>query len=1269
MTPRSSIPGCWTVLAAGLLSLAPVAGAQAEERDTLESWLVERWTTADGLPQNSITDIAQTTDGYLWFSTFGGLARFDGHGFQVFDIGNTPAFSENRLTALCAGPDGELWIGAEQGELVEYSGGSFRRLAASNRQSVWDLQVDASGVLWVQRGGNVLRWVEGELRHVSDSAGWNIVTRADGTVLIPNGRGMTLWAEGESTPIPLEGTDSWRVAEAADGRLWVLGGGFIGTVELGEEPSIQQPHTLARIFASASDPEGALWIGGAGGFAILQPGPSEDPMAGMKLKRVALPGSARDGRSLFLDHEGGFWAGTDGGGLYRLQPHPRVRRLEHVADHLEGDGGLGVLLTGSNRLTLRVASVDAEPETLRTSGWWRGLVDDQGGFWRTQGGRLSHMLLSDPSTLGPVPLPDGVRDVSGLWMDPEGTLWVGGREVLAALSESTWTLYPMGGIGQVHVVRAGLRGELWLLGSTGIGRFTPNGHRVWTPDDGLPRGVLRGLLPASDGSLWVSSYGGGLARIQDEGVFVFTRDQGLREHALGGILEDDDGRLWVNGNAGVQVLRLSDLHDCADGRIDAVPSRVLDTGEGNRHAAHRSPDGRMWFPTVEGVVVLDPSRYRGNRVPPSVVIQRLRANGEPYLQPDGDQVEGQRRDRIRVPPGPGNLEIAYAGLSYTAPKQVVYRYRMSGASDEWIEAGNHRVASFTGLGPGDYTFEVHARNEDGIWSQEPAVLRLTLAPRFYQTLWFRAAVAAAFGLLLVGFHLWRTSLLERHNADLARAEARHHSVLIGSTDPLVVTDPTGRIRLVSHSVARVFGYGDELIGQHLSRLLPELEAAGEGRVAFDDLVGGVREMAGRRSDGGEVPCEVHVFEVETPGEARTQRTAVLRDLTERRRMEQALQESTRMEAVGRLAAGIAHDFNNVLTSILTNATYLQRDPVLEGSGGARDQVDEIRESGQRAAALTRQLLAFSRQQILRPRVLDPDEVVAGLEPMLRRLIPEPVRLNFVPGGSGAAVRADPGQLEQVLMNLVLNARDAMPAGGTLTVETRSVTLDEEYVAQHPGARTGPHVAIAVTDTGVGIDRGDLGRIFEPFYSTKGAAGTGLGLASTQGIVKQSGGHIVVYSEREHGSVFKVYLPQVDEAPDVLVARPAPLEDVRGDEMVLVCDDYGAARASVQRVLRGYGYRVQVAERPLEALQIARDLGEGLDLLVTDVVMPEMNGVELARSIQVGCPQLRVLYMSGYTTNVVMDRGTLKGGVELLEKPFTSEELLQRVRRILDRDRD
>jgi two-component system cell cycle sensor histidine kinase/response regulator CckA len=488
--------------------------------------------------------------------------------------------------------------------------------------------------------------------------------------------------------------------------------------------------------------------------------------------------------------------------------------------------------------------------------------------------------------------------------------------------------------------------------------------------------------------------------------------------------------------------------------------------------------------------------------------------------------------------------------------------------------------------------------------------------------------------------------------------------------PLAVIEWDTEHRVASWNPAaeRIFGYSRaEAMGRQASFIVPPQFREHVNRVGNDLLAqkGGARSTNDNTTkDGRTISCEwYNTALVDDTGRVLGV-ASLVQDVTERVVLEDRLRQSQKMEAVGRLAGGVAHDFNNLLTVIL-GYTQLLMDGLPAGSRLA-EGTTQIKSAADRAAGITRQLLAFSRKQVRSPRLIDLNNVMLNLDTMLRRLIGEDIEVLTVPATDLGTVKADPGQIEQVLMNLALNARDAMPSGGKLTLETSNVQLDEAYSHEHRPVEPGRYVMLAVSDTGVGMSPETLAHIFEPFYTTKEPGkGTGLGLSTVYGVVKASGGYIWVYSELGQGTTFKIYLPRVDQPAQLLTAENRPSGIQRGTETILLVEDDPQLNQLASSVLAHCGYRVLTAANPEEGLAVCRSHLQEIHLLVTDVVMPKMNGRQLAEQVARIRPSVKLLYVSGYTSNAIVHYGVLDAGLWFLPKPFSLSALVAKVREVLD----
>ncbi|MGH9498057.1 MAG: ATP-binding protein [Terriglobales bacterium] len=488
-----------------------------------------------------------------------------------------------------------------------------------------------------------------------------------------------------------------------------------------------------------------------------------------------------------------------------------------------------------------------------------------------------------------------------------------------------------------------------------------------------------------------------------------------------------------------------------------------------------------------------------------------------------------------------------------------------------------------------------------------------------------------------------------------------------SPDLVMITNSAGVLEYVNPAFENLTGYESaEVIGQTLGILKSDQQAGELYEEMWNTVLSGKvfhGTVMNRKKNGETFTIEKAITPLRNRDGRITHFISTGRDITDQKNLESQLHQSQKMDAIGLLAGGVAHDFNNLLLVISAYAELVLDS--LAANDPSRRKIDEIITATRRASELTRQLLAFGRKQMQSLRVLDLNTVLEEIVHMLPRLIGEDIQLTFVPGHDLARVKADPAQIEQVVMNLATNARDAMPQGGKLTIETSNVTLDQTYMQKHAIGPTGEYVLLAVSDSGQGIPPEHLNHIFEPFYTTKEAGkGTGLGLATTYGIVKQSQGFVWVYSEPEHGTTFKIYLPRVNRAAEnqrPLQAQRSP----RGSETVLLVEDEAAVRASTSEFLVRCGYTVITAENGEQALRISRDYAGPIHLMISDVVMPKMSGPQVAAQLGAERPDIKTLFVSGYAENTILRHGHIDVTARFLSKPFSLSTLANKIREILE----
>ncbi len=687
----------------------------------------------------------------------------------------------------------------------------------------------------------------------------------------------------------------------------------------------------------------------------------------------------------------------------------------------------------------------------------------------------------------------------------------------------------------------------------------------------------------------------------------------------------------------------------------------------------------------------------------SVTIESISVAGEPYLlamaldmttQVVAEEAIRANEEKLSlfVKQAPTSIAIFDREMNYLAHSR---RFLADFGLPEQCLVGRSHYDVFPGLPQA--IIDVHRRCLTGASERSDET---PLAPPNGQVEWYRWEMVPWLDPQgeIGGVALFSERITELKNAreKIANQERLLANVIDGSPSFIKALDHDGRIMFANEASARLLGKTKaEIVGTHASTILPpdrinwvmrrhaEVMATGEPQTLETTLAtdnGPISVIATRyplRDTTGHIYGTASVMtditsqkRIEDELRCSEQRTrdaleALEKALEVTRRTEEKLRQMQKMEAIGRLAGGVAHDFNNLLTVILGNSSEVLAS--LSPADPLREVMSEIEKAGQRAAALTRQLLVFSRKQILEPRIANINDVITGAEKMLRRIVGEDIELTLLLDSQPQWCKVDKGQFEQVLLNLVVNARDAMIDGGRLTIETTTLFLDAHYAAEHPEIKIGDYVRVVVSDTGIGIPKDVQPHVFEPFFTTKGVGqGTGLGLSTVYGIIRQSGGMIWLYSEPGQGTSFRIYLPRQNQGIGDSVAQTASISTTRGKEVVLLVEDDEQVRNTIAGILRRAGYHVISAANGGEALLICEDHPGTIHLLLTDVVMPKLNGRKLAERLRQIRPQMRVVFMSGYTQNVVLHHGMLDPHLDFLAKPITGDILLTKVREVLDR---
>lgn len=1009
-------------------SCAQPAFAQTTVGSNAQTYRVTVWTTTNGLPQGTINDIVQTPDGALWLATFAGLLRFDGLRFRCFDLDTLPDLRSIRITGLTLDGEGGLWVVTQNGHALRMRDGVILEAhALPHAAEVLSIVRDRTGAVWMRgSSGAVLRFAEGTWTEpIGPKKGGgtyeNLCLDRDGLAVSNAQTELVRFDEkGErASTITAPGPIHALMSDRED-RTWLgLGDGLARVHDGAIERVAIEPQLGRSVSAILADGSGGLWLGTSGGLRHVVPGAEGGAWIQIPVP-LEIPASF-DVRSLARDREGNVWVGSASQGLVRLTPHrvacSRADLFQQTVTALADDGAGGAWIAygtgGLWRMRAGTTKLEQVPFSAAGSpraGLYSLMRDAEDRLWVAAGMRI---MREDRVLLAP-----NVSEIDPGWR--AGT-------VVSTKDGRVWAAYGLRGnlirIGPDDAIAESVElpdtiisvspardGSLWIGGPNQVWHLTEKGLETYGEKDGVPHGDVRDVLADRDGRVWIATYGGGLGVISDGRVTRIARAQGLADNSLTRILADDRDRLWILSNQGLMVAERRDLVAVAKGNAARVDPIVIGPESGMPEANFGSPAGfvndagMMWFGTVAGVVRIDPHEFPFNRNAPTVIVEHVTA----------DETDLTLSNEIEVPAGTRRLGFEFTSFALSVPDRVHFRYRLDGFDDDWIENETLRQASFTGLRPGPYTFHVAARNEDGVWSQNPATITVRVLPAWWETDLFRIMVVV-------------TALASLYALDRVRI---------------------GIIRRRAHTL---------------------LEAT-EGRARAEERESRLREEL------------AHVARVATAGE---------------------------------MATSLAHEVNQPLAAIVTNAEagrrFLARDDV------DRTELDailrDIAQQGQRASEVIQRLREFLRKQPTERRPLDLNQVVRNALPLVRREL-EDHRVDLVLElmEHMPTVTVDPIQIQQVVVNLVNNACEAM-----------SSTSGERRIEMSTSSQDG-RVLLFVSDTGPGIAPALMGQIFEPYVTTK-ASGMGLGLAICRSIVEAHGGSLSAAAIDGEGARFRVELPQ------------------------------------------------------------------------------------------------------------------------------------------------
>ncbi|MEE9393446.1 MAG: two-component regulator propeller domain-containing protein [Planctomycetota bacterium] len=1189
------------------------------------------WTVKDGLPQMAVTALCQDHLGFLWVGTQQGLARFDGQEFVTFGPWNSPEIGGGDVAAIAEDEAGNLWVASNSAGLsMRRPNGSWQAFSSGDglphkRTTCLDVHPTLGLLVGTIRG---LARRRNDRFEVISALGMtdiqDLAHDAQGKLWIATSSGFISFQDDHVQMVP---TQNPRIGARsididASGRVWMAGPGAIGFSKDGEYHRLETlslPAGFEPTCVLATDPNQVLLGSFRNGLIRLL----NHPISGWRLERETklFPTAIK---AMIRGRENTLWIGAVGAGLHALREskaHTLTARdglsdtmVWAVAQKRDGalligteDGGLNIYRDGQVQ-TVGIKQGLPAIDVLSI------LEDRKGRIWL--GSAAGGVSIWDGERL--LKLPKALRGLSqgavyNILEDQRGRIWLGGSMGLCHFDGDVLT--------QVGAdVFPGTVWNLTFARDGGLLACDRNGgvFRIDAKDEveliGLPPSMQHTMpsaaIPWKQGQL-IGNFGGELIYVSSNQVSSFRIQINKLPCAIMGILRDteDDEVVWLNASRGIVRLRPQDLFDSGKdhGEVSKFGGSVIDYSNGLRSLDLNGAGGQSIVRLRDGRIAIPGSSgleiISGKEIHRNTAAPLVIVNQVTYLTEEYHEFVPSSGEAIRIPRNASITRFDYTATSLVYPDSVRFRYKLEGYDEDWIDADSRRSAFYTGIPAGEFRFRVLAANEDGVWNEAGTAVNIVVPLAFYESLFFRILMATLVVLLA---YVVLLNYLRSRQVRLRSLEASH---------------PSHEIELRADEISAVEA--------DLLRTRDELEARVKRRTSQLDSA----------------------------------HESLQEDIKQRRRLERQLQRARKLESVGRLAGGIAHDLNNMLTAVLGYADLIRAE--LKAGTTAADDVNQLIAAGHRATKLTEQLLTFAQRRKPNRSNFDVNELVLELDGVLRQLIGADIEFVVIPANRPRPVLADPSQLEQVLINLVVNAGDAQPRGGKIVVEILSRKIGEESATGHYEIMPGDFVEIRVTDQGTGMPPEVLERLFEPFFTTKESShGSGLGLSICYGIVKQNRGFIEVNSEVGHGTSISVYIP-LGKKLDRQTADRRTAPSVRGSELIVLAEDESLVRKITARGLRALGYEVVETSHGEEALRKLEELKDKCRLVLTDVVMPIMNGMELSREVSALHPSIPVIFMSGYAGDLAAKDEFPELGAAFIQKPFTPNALACVVRRVLD----